>query len=123
MSAQPAEDQYLHECLWRLQEEYAKAAKPFVDRLALIQSLRPPNPIFLPTAWRGFDLALGPDQHHEPSTIVPGRDNALLVARLRVARQHMRLNNSNLDTNYDTPDDMDALDEAIAVLAATEGDQ
>jgi hypothetical protein len=46
-------------------------------------------------------------------------DDSLLVARLKSAREGMRLNMDRLDTAFTTPDDMDAIDEAIATLAAS----
>jgi hypothetical protein len=46
-------------------------------------------------------------------------EDSLLVARLKSAREGMRLNMDRLDTAFTTPDDMDAVDEAIATLAAS----
>jgi hypothetical protein len=46
-------------------------------------------------------------------------EDSLLVARLKSAREGMRLNMDRLDTAFTTPDDMDAMDEAIATLAAS----
>lgn len=43
-----AEERYLRETLVMLQESYAKAAEPYVERLALISSRRPPAPIVIP---------------------------------------------------------------------------
>ena len=36
-----AEERYLHETLAMLQESYAKAAKPYIDRLVAIRRLKP----------------------------------------------------------------------------------
>jgi hypothetical protein len=36
-----AEERYIHQTLAMLQESYAKAAKPYIDRLVAIRSLRP----------------------------------------------------------------------------------
>lgn len=36
-------ERLLHEMLAQLQAEYAKAAQPYIDRLALIRSLRTPT--------------------------------------------------------------------------------
>ena len=38
---------YLQETLARLQESYEKDAKPFIDRLVAIHSMRKPNPIII----------------------------------------------------------------------------
>ena len=37
------EERFLHEMLAQLQAEYAKAAQPYLDRLAMIRSLRTPR--------------------------------------------------------------------------------
>ena len=37
------EERILHETLAQLQAAYAKAAQPYIDRLALIRSLRTPT--------------------------------------------------------------------------------
>ena len=37
------EERILHETLAQLQAEYAKAAQPYIDRLAMIRSLRTPR--------------------------------------------------------------------------------
>jgi len=47
MDGYNAEERHLHEMLRMLQESYAKAAKPYIDRLAAIQSARPPPPMLV----------------------------------------------------------------------------
>lgn len=42
-----SEERYLRETLAMLQESYAKAAKPYIDRLVMIHSMRVPAPITL----------------------------------------------------------------------------
>ncbi len=42
-----AEERYLQETLAALQESYAKAAKPYLDRLVAIQMMRPPEPMLV----------------------------------------------------------------------------
>jgi hypothetical protein len=46
--ANASEERYLHEMIAMLQESYAKAAKPYVDRLAAIYAMRPPAPMIVP---------------------------------------------------------------------------
>lgn len=41
------EEQYLHEAILELQRSYSEAIKPYVDRLARIQSMKPPAPILI----------------------------------------------------------------------------
>ncbi len=41
------EEQYIHECLRRLQEQYYKNAKPYMERLAQLKSLETPT-LFMP---------------------------------------------------------------------------
>ncbi len=43
--ADAAEERYLREILANLQESYAKAAKPYIDRLVDIHARRPPAPM------------------------------------------------------------------------------
>lgn len=50
MAEQITEEQYLVYQIKRLQLEYARAAKPYIDRLARIQSLKPHPPMM-------FDLS------------------------------------------------------------------
>lgn len=47
MSTLDDEERYLREVLARLQEDYHKAAKPYVDRLVTIYAMRPPQPTVL----------------------------------------------------------------------------
>lgn len=42
------EERYLRETLVMLQESYARAAEPYIKRLAMITSRRPPAPIVIP---------------------------------------------------------------------------
>ena len=42
-----AEERYLRETLAILQESYSKAAKPYIDRLVAIHSMRPPAPMMV----------------------------------------------------------------------------
>ena len=42
-----AEERYLRETLAILQESYSKAAKPYIDRLVVIRSTRPPAPMMV----------------------------------------------------------------------------
>ncbi len=44
-----AEERYLREMLAMLREGYEKAAKPYIDRLAEIQAMRPPSPVIIAT--------------------------------------------------------------------------
>ena len=39
------EERYLRETLAMLQEDYGKAAKPYIDRLVAIHAMRPPAPM------------------------------------------------------------------------------
>lgn len=41
------EERYLHEMLSLLQEQYARAAKPYIDRLAQIHAMRMPAPMII----------------------------------------------------------------------------
>lgn len=41
------EERYCREVLAQLQKEYAKAAKPYVDQLMKIHSLRPVPPMYM----------------------------------------------------------------------------
>jgi hypothetical protein len=41
------EEQFLHEQLRRLQEAYQKDAEPFLKRLAAIESMKQPAPMFV----------------------------------------------------------------------------
>lgn len=41
------EERYLLKTLAMLQESYAKAAKPYIDRIAMIHSYRKPEPLFV----------------------------------------------------------------------------
>lgn len=41
------EERYLQEILAMLQEEYAKAAKPYIDRLVAIRMMEQPRPMIL----------------------------------------------------------------------------
>lgn len=41
------EERYLREHLARLQESYARAAKPYIDRLAAINAMRQPAPMIV----------------------------------------------------------------------------
>jgi hypothetical protein len=45
--ADAAEERYLRETLAMLQESYAKAAKPYIDRLVAISSMRQPAPVVM----------------------------------------------------------------------------
>ena len=45
--ADAAEERYLREMLAMLQESYAKAAKPYIDRLVEIHSMLPPAPMIV----------------------------------------------------------------------------
>ena len=45
--ADAAEERYLRETLAMLQERYAKAVKPYIDRLVAIHAMRPPAPIVM----------------------------------------------------------------------------
>lgn len=47
MNAYDTEEQYLREILAMLRESYDKAAKPYIDRIAMIQSHRKPEPIYV----------------------------------------------------------------------------
>lgn len=42
-----AEEEYLHEAIAALQKQYARAAKPYIDRLVAIQSMKSPPPMFI----------------------------------------------------------------------------
>lgn len=42
-----AEERYLHEMLAALHEGYAKAAKPYIERLVAIHMMRPPTPVIM----------------------------------------------------------------------------
>lgn len=44
-----AEEEYLHEVIAALQEQYNRAAKPYIDRLVAIQSMKAPSPMFIST--------------------------------------------------------------------------
>jgi hypothetical protein len=50
------EERYLRETLAMLQESYAKAAKPYIDRLVSIHAMRPLAPMIMPV---GQAQALG----------------------------------------------------------------
>lgn len=59
MTEYDAEDQYLREILAMLRENYDKAAKPYIERLAMIRSHRKPEPIFVTIEQAkamGFDI-------------------------------------------------------------------
>ena len=43
------EEQYLIEQIRLIQQQYEKAAKPFVDRLIYLRSIELPRPIFIST--------------------------------------------------------------------------
>lgn len=45
--ADAAEERYLRETIAMLQESYAKAAKPYIDRLVAIRATRPPAPMMV----------------------------------------------------------------------------
>ncbi len=45
--ADAAEERYLRETLAMLHESYAKAAKPYIDRLVAINAMRPPAPMIV----------------------------------------------------------------------------
>ncbi len=45
--ADAAEERYLRETLAMLQESYAKAAKPYLDRMVEIHAMRPPAPMIV----------------------------------------------------------------------------
>lgn len=44
MQGRMTEERYLHEGLAMLQQSYAKAAKPYMDRLVWLESIKPPQP-------------------------------------------------------------------------------
>jgi hypothetical protein len=48
MSTLDDEERNLREILHALHEEYARAAKPYIDRLVEINTIRPPAPLVLP---------------------------------------------------------------------------
>jgi hypothetical protein len=54
-----AEERYLRETLAILQESYAKAAKPYIDRLVAIHAMRPPAPMIV-TVEQAQELGLMP---------------------------------------------------------------
>ena len=47
MDGRQTEEGYLRETLSMLHESYAKAAKPYIDRLVAIQAMKPPEPMFV----------------------------------------------------------------------------
>lgn len=57
-----AEERYLREILARLQESYAKAAKPFIDRLVAIHTLRAPAPVLVTAKQAAEWLSFRQDQ-------------------------------------------------------------
>lgn len=46
-AAEDTEERYLRETLAMLHESYAKAAKPYIDRLVAINAMRPPAPMIV----------------------------------------------------------------------------
>lgn len=59
------EERDLREILDRLRQEYERRAKPYIDRLAAIESLRPPPRIFMTIEQaRALGLLPGDEAHH-----------------------------------------------------------
>jgi hypothetical protein len=48
MSTLDDEERCLREVIALLHEEYARAAKPYIDRLVTLHCMRPPAPLVLP---------------------------------------------------------------------------
>ena len=60
VTERPLEERYVHEILAKLREDYAKAAQPYFDRLAMIHSLRPMPPLIV-TVEQARELGLTPN--------------------------------------------------------------
>ena len=59
------EEQYLLEQIDLLRREYEKVAKPYIDRLAQLQALKPVPPVFFPS----FD-SLSPETKEMISKVI-----------------------------------------------------